>query len=117
MVKVIPAEGATAVSQPPAVEMTVVTDPVEIAKTRELWKWYDRNWEWYQKHIVEIGEKYRGKYICIAAQELFVGDSVPEVTARARAAHPEDPGHFTSYIPKARGYRIYANFRCVEPWQ
>ncbi len=80
----------------------------EAAAAREQDEQFDRNSAWLQAHILEIGEKYRGKCICIAGQQLFVGDTAREAIAQAIAAHPEDSGWFTRYIPRERVARIYA---------
>ncbi len=68
----------------------------------------DRNSDWLEANIPEIYSQYRGKCICVAGQEVFVSDSVEEAVAKAKAAHPEDQGWFTRYIPKERVARIYA---------
>jgi len=39
---------------------------------------------------------------------LFVADTATEAVAKAKAAHPEDQGWFTRYIPKEKVARIYA---------
>lgn len=70
-------------------------------------KRFERNRAWLEAHASEV-YRHRGKFICIAGQQLFVGDTVQEVLAQARAAHPEDDGRFTQYIPKETGPRIYA---------
>jgi hypothetical protein len=89
--------------------ITVVeeTDAVEIARAQSRRARFERNWSWLEDHASEV-YSHRGKIICIAGQELFVGDSTQEVLARAKAAHPEDDGLFTRIIPKERGARIYA---------
>jgi hypothetical protein len=89
------------------ITMELVTDPVENAKANALAEQYDRNWAWLEAHASEV-YSHRGKMICIAGQELFVGDTVEEVLAWAKANHPEDKGRLTRYIPKERGPRIYA---------
>jgi hypothetical protein len=85
-----------------------VTDPVELAKARAQDERFDRNWEWFKAHATEIYRNHRGKILCVAGQELFVGDTPEEVLARARAAHPEDDGLFTRIIPREKMVRIYA---------
>jgi hypothetical protein len=92
----------------PPITMEVVTDPDEIARSKAAFAQGKRNWDWLEAHASEV-YSHRGKYICIAGQELFVGDSVEDVLTRARAAHPDDKGLFTRYIPKERNPRIYAN--------
>jgi len=89
--------------------MEFVTDPEELARARKQREQFDRNAAWLQKHVPEIYGQHRGKLICISGEELFVGDTVQDVVARATAAHPEDEGWFTRYIPKERLYRVYAN--------
>ena len=69
---------------------------------------FERNWAWLEAHASEV-YSHRGKFICIAGQEPFVGDTVEDVLARAKAAYPEDDGRFTRYIPQTKGPRIYAH--------
>ena len=90
------------------ITITEDTDPVEIAKSRERLAKFDRNYDWLEAHAAEVFS-HRGKYICIAGQELFVADTVDEVLAWAKSAHPEDDGPFFRYIPKTKAARIYAN--------
>ena len=49
---------------------------------------FKRNVSWWNAHAAEIVPQNLGKFVCIAGQELFVGDDAVEVTARAKAAHP-----------------------------
>ncbi|HMF12565.1 MAG TPA: hypothetical protein VKE94_09675 [Gemmataceae bacterium] len=91
----------------PQIEMFEITDPNEIAKARAMHEQFQRNWDWLEAHASDV-YSHRGKFICIAGQQLFVGDSIDEVLAGAKAAHPEDVGRLTRYIPKERGLRIYA---------
>jgi hypothetical protein len=95
------------------ITIEVVTDPVEREAAMKRHAQADLNWKWLQDHILEIGEKHRGKSICIAGQELFVGDDPAEVVDRARAAHPEDKGVVFHYIYKERMARIYAHQRSM----
>ena len=90
------------------VEFEDSDSPEEAAAAREQGEQFDRNSAWLQSHILEIGDKCRGKCICIAGQQLFVGDTVQEAVAQATAAHPEDKGWFTRYIYKEKAARIYA---------
>jgi hypothetical protein len=91
----------------PKVEIYEITDPVEVAKAEAQHERFERNWDWLEAHASEV-YSHRGKFICIAGQDLFVGDSIQDVVARAKAAHPDDDGRLTRYIPKERGPRIYA---------
>jgi hypothetical protein len=90
----------------PTVVMEIVTDPVELAKARTRREQFDRNLDWFQAHALEIGATCRGKFICVAGQELFTADTAKEVLALATAAHPEDEGRFIHYITRERMVRI-----------
>jgi hypothetical protein len=92
----------------PAIEMEEVTDAAQLAAAKRQRDQFDRNSAWLQRHILEIYANHRGKCICVAGQELFVADTATEATALAMAAHPEDAGWFTRYIPKDKVARIYA---------
>lgn len=109
----VPAEEFAMPDNWPPIVMELVTDPAENAAANAQHEQAERNWDWLEAHASEV-YSHRGQFICIAGQELFVGDKVEDVLARARAAHPEDKGHFTRYIPKERGPRIYGPFRFVE---
>jgi hypothetical protein len=98
-----------------SIVMEEVTDPVELAKAKIQDERFERNWAWFGAHAAEIYPRHRGKVYCIAGQELFVADTPKEVLALARAAHPDDDGLFTGYIPKERTYRIYAHQRRMAP--
>ncbi|MCI0360304.1 MAG: hypothetical protein L0211_17645 [Planctomycetaceae bacterium] len=96
--------------RPPPIEMFEVTDPQEIAEARRRREQFDRNSAWLQSHFAEVyTPENRGKVICIAGQEAFVGDDVLEVVARAKAAHPDDGGYFTRRIPRDNRVFVYAN--------
>ncbi len=91
----------------PPIQMYEEIDPVENEKARKRLARFDKNWDWLEAHASEV-YSHRGKNICVAAQQLFVGDSAEEVMAQARAAHPEDDAPFFQYVPKERLPRIYA---------
>ena len=93
----------------PEITMELVTDPVELAKARVQDARFELNWTWFTSHAAEIYSTHRGKCLCVAGQELFVADTPAEAIAKAKAAHPDDDGRFTRYIPKERTYRIYAH--------
>jgi hypothetical protein len=88
--------------------MEEVTNPAEIAQLQAQFASFHRNLDWMDAHAEEV-YSHRGKIVCIAGQELFVGDDVREVIARAKAAHPDDIGYFTRMIPKEKAIRIYAH--------
>jgi hypothetical protein len=101
--------------QSPTIVMEIVTDPVELAKAQARREKFDRNLNWFQAHALEIGASCRGKFICIAGEQLFAADTAEEVLSLATAAHPEDEGRFIHYIPRERLVRIYANQRPLAP--
>ena len=90
-----------------------VTDPLELAKAHKRWEQADLNSAWLQAQVPEIYSRHRGKYICVAGEELFVGDDPREVVALAKAAHPDDEGALLRYIPKEKIERIYAFARVL----
>src|SRR5688572_22050354 len=91
-------------------EMFEVTDPAELAAAGVRRQYFDKNSAWLQAHIADFQDpKLGGKFLCVAGQEAFVGDTVEEVIARARAAHPDDVGYFTRYIPREKLPRVYAS--------
>jgi hypothetical protein len=95
-------------SQRTPIVMEEVTDSEQLAQARRQRGQFDRNSTWLQAHIAEVYSRHRGKCICIAGEELFVADTAKEAIAHATAAHPDDEGWFTRYIPKERVARIYA---------
>ncbi len=70
---------------------------------------FQLNLAWWNAHVAEIRDAHTGKFVCVAGQELFVGDDPVEVVARAKAAHP-NPGHgfFSLYLSPHRGPKIHA---------
>lgn len=89
--------------------MEELTDAAELARAKKQDEAFARNWAWFEGHAAEIYAQHRGKCLCIAGQEVFVADTPKEALALARAAHPDDDGRFTRYIPEERSYRIYAH--------
>jgi hypothetical protein len=93
----------------PPIEMIEVTDPQEIAEANRRREQFDRNSAWLQNHFDEVyTPENRGKVICIAGQEAFVGDDVLEVVARARTVHPGDDGYFTMRLARDNRVFVYA---------
>ncbi len=94
----------------PRVVMTVreITDPQERAAIRAWRERADRNAAWLHMHGSEVYPFHRGRFICIAGEELFVADSIHVVLRLARTAHPDDDAYFLRYIPRDRVARIYA---------
>ncbi|HEY3246226.1 MAG TPA: hypothetical protein VGM03_23020 [Phycisphaerae bacterium] len=92
----------------PAIALREVDDARELAQARKQREQFDRNSAWLQSHIAEVYARYRGQYVCIAGEELFAGATVKGAIAQAAAAHPEDEGWFTRYIPKEKAAKVYA---------
>jgi hypothetical protein len=90
------------------IEIEEVVDADELTKAHQQREQFDRNSAWLQAHIAAIYAAHRGQYICIAGQELFVGDTLQDAIIHATTAHPDDAGWFTRYIPKEKVARIYA---------
>lgn len=86
------------------------SDPAIWAEAAARHQMFERNWAWLESNTAEVYSR-RGKFICIAGQGLFVGDSVEDVIRAATAAHPKDEGRFTRYIPLENIPRIYAHAR------
>jgi len=94
---------------PNKVVMQEVTDPVEITRAQLRHARYERNVSWLEAHIKEVYTTHRGKFICVAGEELFVADSPEKVIALADTSHPEDDGKFCRYIYPEKVARVYAN--------
>ncbi|MFH1563318.1 MAG: DUF5678 domain-containing protein [Nitrospirota bacterium] len=45
--------------------------------------------KWFSEYSAEIWEKYKGKYIAVVEQTLFVGDTWEEVISKAKERCPE----------------------------
>jgi hypothetical protein len=91
--------------------MTEVTDPKGVTRIKAQRARLRKNADWLQAHVAQVYAQHRGKYICVAAQELFVAETAPEVVAMARNAHPEDDGLLLRYIPREKLERIYVTPR------
>jgi hypothetical protein len=94
---------------PTQITMEEITDPEELAWFRVQWEQAERNSAWLQAHAHEIYTQQRGKFIVVAGEELFVGDTPEEANALAKAAHPEDRGSLSRYIYPKKMARVYAH--------
>lgn len=88
--------------------MEEVTDPEELARARAQRERFDRNVTWLQAHGAAVYSRHRGKFLCIAGEELFVADTPDEALARGVAAHTDDDESFLHYVPAEKLPRIYA---------
>ena len=101
-------------AKPNQVTMFEVTDPQELAKIKAQRERFRKNSDWLQAHVQQVYDQNRGKFICVAGQELFVADAAPEAFSQARKAHPEDDGLLLRYIPREKMERIYAHSRPLD---
>ena len=90
------------------ITMEAENDPAIWAAAAARHAMFERNWAWLESNATDV-YSHRGKFICVAGQELFVGDSVDDVLGAANAVHPEDQGRVTRYIPLQNVPRIYAH--------
>jgi hypothetical protein len=88
-----------------------VTDPVQVARGRAQDERARRNSAWLQTHWAEVVPKARGRFLAIAGEQAFVADTPAEAWELARAAHPEDDGAISQYVPPEGGPRIYGHYR------
>ena len=95
--------------QPIQITMEEMTDPEELAKLQIQWAQAKRNSEWLQTHATEIYRNCRGKFIVVAGEELFVGNTAEEADTLAEATHPEDKGNLGRYIYPKKMIRIYGH--------
>jgi hypothetical protein len=83
--------------------MELVTD---LARARAQDQRFERNLAWFLAHAPELYAAHRGRCLCIAA---FAADTATAALALATAAHPEDDGRFTIYVPRQRMDRVYVH--------
>ena len=91
-----------------AIEISEVTNATDIDAAQRQRNQFDRNSAWLEANVDTVYSQHRGRFICVAGAELFVADTVQEAIAQATAAHPEDYGWFTRFIPLEKAARIYA---------
>ncbi len=48
-----------------------------------------RDDQWIHSHFEELVDNYAGRYVAVANEELFVGESPKEVEEKARMKHPD----------------------------
>ena len=70
---------------------------------------FKKNVAWWNARFEEIGARHAGQFVCVAGQELFVGDDPADVMARATAAHPHPGEGFLCFrMSTPRGPVIHA---------
>jgi hypothetical protein len=90
-----------------SIEIPERVNPDEAEHARRQHERFLRNAAWLNAHAAEVYCRHRGKVICVAGEELFVGETSEQVLASARNAHPNDDGAFFRYIPLEHVPRIY----------
>ncbi len=75
---------------------------LDLAHERRLKK----NLDWLNARWDDLLPRTRGKLVAVAGQEIFIADTYQEVMDMARAAHPDEDGALSQYLPLARGPRI-----------
>jgi hypothetical protein len=86
--------------------MRIETDPEEIARANAQRAQFDANARWLQEHAHEVYSQNRGRFFCIAGQELFTADTMEAAIAAARSKHPDDHGYFFRFIPLEKRVHI-----------
>jgi hypothetical protein len=62
--------------------------------------------QWIHDHFEELVDAYAGRYVAVANEELFVGDSPKEVEEKARQKYPNS-------IPSVLGVPHPEDFICA----
>ena len=58
----------------------------------------DKDSIWFSEHYEQIKEKYKGKYVAVVNEELFVGETIEEAESKAKEKYPyREP--FLDHIP------------------
>ena len=91
----------------PTVVIEEVTDPPEIARHKAWHEKARRNSDWLETHWHEVLPQARDKFLAVAGQQAFIGDTIQEAVAKAKAAHPDDEGLLAQYVRPGGGPRIY----------
>ena len=95
---------------PPVLMYEEVLSPDELARARSLRATFQKNMAWASANAVEINRTCRGKFICVAGEQLFAADSPKQAHALAVAAHPaEDAATYSCFVPTTDRPKIYAN--------
>jgi hypothetical protein len=91
------------------VEFGEKVDPVEAERRRAQMERSQRNSNWLQAHWADLLPLARDKFVAVAGEEAFIGNTPEEAWAWTRQAHPEDDGATVQYVPADSNPRIYAH--------
>jgi hypothetical protein len=94
--------------QSPQVTVSEVTDPQRIARHRKQDERHARNLQWLEGHWGDLRHS-RGRYVAVADQQAFVADTAEVAWEWARSQHPDDDGAVVMFVPRQKGWRIYAH--------
>lgn len=91
----------------PKIVIEEVTDPVEIARHREVAEAFARNSNWLQANWKNLLPQARGKILAVAGQEAHLAETPEEAWKWAEDNHPEDKGPLVQYVIEKEGPRFY----------
>jgi hypothetical protein len=89
-----------------------VNDPVELERLRQHRERAQKNWDWLKAHQHELLPHGFGKFLAVAGQEAFLGETLEEAKAWIERSHPEDTGAILEYVMPPNGPRIYTPRLC-----
>jgi hypothetical protein len=90
-------------------QVTVVedTDPATVERHHQQDERHRRNLQWLQAHWEDLPER-RGRYVAVADEQAFVAETAEMAWDWARSQHPDDDGAVVMFVPRERGWRVYA---------
>lgn len=91
-----------------------VTDPNEIARTKEQDDRHRKNSEWLESHWDDVLPEARGKYVAVSGEETFIAETPEAAWSWAENTHPDDNGAIVRYVRTEEGPRVHAICQQVE---
>jgi hypothetical protein len=85
----------------------VVSEEPEDSERRRRLDQFERNGVWLSEHGASVYDQHAGRYVAVAAGEVFAADDAWEARRLALERHPDDEP-FIQYIPRERYARVYA---------
>ncbi len=97
----------------PLAKLTVeaIEDPEFARELRRQDQRFSRNFAVFRARSQELFRQHRGKVVVVAGGELHIAETPEAAWDWASGAHPGDDGVFVHYIPRQRGWRLYAGHR------
>ena len=95
-------------------ELLIIEEKPDDPALADLFERARRNLRWFNDHAMalEVFRRYRGHWIAVSEEEIFVAESASEAERLAKERHPSDVPH-VQFIPLEKMERIYANQRRV----